>query len=287
MSDTNSLLAQLPFLIRLIDDPSPTVHDKVTRALRSIGPSVTLHLQQQNIILTPRQQSALDRILAVDDAAFRTAWLNWVNNTRRTQFSDTRRLEQGLDLLARWQLGREHPTRLRPLLDSLAEEFLSRDALPCAEELALFLFEDKGLGGAPADDYYNSLNSNAVWAIESGHGLPITLACIFILVGERVDVPIYGCNFPGHFMARAREENHDLVFDCFNGGRMLSSRELNALRKVAPQELQNSPSAVDIITRVLHNMVNAYRQVDDEPRMNFVLSLLNDLQFATTSQSSH
>jgi regulator of sirC expression with transglutaminase-like and TPR domain len=233
--------------------------------------------------LTRQQQTAIDKIIAIDDAALRTAWLNWVNNTRRTQLSDTRRLESALDLLARWQLSREHPTRLRELLDNLAEEFLSRDALPCAEELAHFLFEEKGLRGAPAEDYYNPLNSNLVWALENGQGLPITLACIFILVGERVDLAIKGCNFPGHFMARAREEGHDLVFDCFNGGRMLTQREIGALRKVAPQELQQSPDAVEIVTRILHNMVKAYRQIDDEARLQFVYTLLTDLHVAATT----
>jgi regulator of sirC expression with transglutaminase-like and TPR domain len=278
MSDQNFPLSQLPFLLRLIDDPSPVVHDKVSRALRSFGPTLPMHIEELGLELTARQRLALDKLLAVDDAAFRTAWLNWVNNTRRTQLSDTRRLEAGLDLLARWQLGREHPTRLRELLDGLAEEFLARDAMPRAEDLSHFLFEEKGLLGAPAEDYYNPLNSNMVWAIENGQGLPITLACIFILVGERVDLNIRGCNFPGHFMARTREEQQDLVFDCFNNGRLLSARELAALRKVAPHELETPPNAVEVVTRVLHNLIKAYRQTDEEVKLQFVYSLLTDLQ---------
>jgi regulator of sirC expression with transglutaminase-like and TPR domain len=278
MSHNTPDLSQLPFLLRLIDDPSPVVSEKIARVLRAYGPALPLHIQELGLSLTPRQRVALDKLLSVDDATLRTAWLNWINSTRRTQLSDTRRLENGLDLLARWQLGREHPVRLSELLDNLAEEFLSRDALPCAEDLSIFLFEEKGLHGAPADDYYNPLNSNLVWAIENGQGLPITLACIFILVGERVDLKIQGCNFPGHFMASAREDHQDLVFDCFNNGRLLSAREVAALRKVAPHELEMAPSSVDIMTRTLHNLVKAYRQSDEEAKLQFVYSLLTDLQ---------
>lgn len=282
-------LSQLPFLIRLVDDPSPAVRDKVTRVLRAFGPQLSSHIQALELTLSPQQKAALSRLVAADEASIRSAWTNWVNTSQRTQMSEHQKLEAALDLLARWQSGRgesgERAPRLRTLLDNLAEDFLDRDGTPDPEELSQFLFGDidsgaKGIVGAPAEDYYNPLNSNLVWAIENAQGLPITLACLFMLVGDRVDLTIHGCSFPGHFLARVREDGQDWLFDPFNGGRMLSPNEVAALRKVAPREMSEPPSAVDIVTRVLHNLVNAYRQIDDEIHLAFVLELLNDLHSA-------
>ncbi|MDF2440275.1 MAG: hypothetical protein JWN98_1259 [Abditibacteriota bacterium] len=293
MSDTpHPDLSQLPFLIRLVDDPSPAVRDKVTRVLRTYGPQLSSHIQALELTLSPQQKAALRRLVTADEASIRSAWTNWVNSSHRTQISEHQKLETALELLARWQSERnengERAPRLRTLLDKIAEDFLDRDGTPDPEELSQFLFGDlesgsKGIAGAPADDYYNPLNSNLVWAIENGQGLPITLACIFMLVGDRVDLKIHGCSFPGHFLTRVREDGQDWLFDPFNGGRMLSANEVAALRKVAPRELSEPPSAVTIVTRVLHNMVNAYRQSDDEAHLAFVLELLNDLHSAQSN----
>lgn len=282
-------LSQLPFLIRLVDDPSPAVRDKVTRVLRAFGPQLSSHIQALEIKLSPQQKAALGRVIAADEASIRSAWTNWVQASQRTQTSEHQKLEAALDVLARWPSGRtqngERAPRLRTLLDNLAEDFLDRDGTPDPEELSQFLFGDldvggKGFVGAPAEDYYNPHNSNLAWAIENGQGLPITLTCLFMLVGERVDLTIHGCSFPGHFLARVREDGHDWLFDPFNGGRMLSANEVAALRKVAPHELSEPPSAVAIVTRVLHNLINAYRQNDDEIRLAFVLELLQELHNA-------
>ncbi len=55
-----------------------------------------------------------------------------------------------------------------------------------------------------------------------------------MLVGKRVGLTIHGCNFPGHFMARANDGQRDWIFDCFNGGRALRSEMRKRAFSVSP-----------------------------------------------------
>jgi regulator of sirC expression with transglutaminase-like and TPR domain len=180
--------------------------------------------------------------------------------------------------LCDWQTGEGSGTRGRILLDELAVGFgdfqLNEPDKEQSEAAALarYLFEYKGLRGSDTDDFYNPLNSNLVHTLETGRGLPITLACVFILVGRRVGLDIGGCPFPGHFLAR--DEQGEQVFDPFNGGRILSPREIGALIKAAPHEMTSSASAREIVGRVLRNLSVAYHQSGDSEKSGAMLSML-------------
>jgi len=273
MPDTS----QLPFLIKLADDPSPVVWAKIAAEVRAFGPALWPEIAAQGITLTDAQRENLAAMLdVVDVEAFRASWLDWLELD-----GENAKLEAALSRLAAWQLGGAQPvrvTRLAELLDELAMEFRGSSATCDAESLSRFLFSDKALRGVEAEDYYNPLNSNLIHVIEAGRGIPLSLAAIFMLVGARLEINIYGCNFPGHFLARAHVGGHDLFFDCFNEGRLLAEAETRALRKAAPDAVAKPATAVMIVMRVLANLANAYYQAGDTENTQFVLGLLRDLE---------
>jgi regulator of sirC expression with transglutaminase-like and TPR domain len=216
-----------------------------------------------------------DGYMGAEDTILQEAWLNWLDIE-----DEGERLEVAFCLLAQWQLGPEYVVRLETLLDELAVEFRLSGREVSPQELSEFLFAEKGLQGSQAEDYYNPLNSNLVYVIEWGRGIPISLASIFILTGKRLGLEIYGCNFPGHFLARAHMGQRDLLFDCFNEGRLLSESETAALRKAAPWAIETPASAVVIIARILRNLAVAFEQNDDVRKAQFMLTLLSQLERA-------
>lgn len=269
-------LSQLPFLLKLIDDTSPQVRAKVAAALRELGPDARQEVEALQIALTPERQALLDKILpAVTFKGERNPWLYWMSLE-----DDYTRLEAALSLLAEWQMGPDYPARLTDLLDELAQDFWDSGHLPNSETLSAFLFTYKGFEGAPPDSFHLSRHSNLLSVIETRRGLPISLACIFMLVGKRLGLEIYGCNFPGHFLARAREGDRDLVFDCFNGGRLLDKGEVASLYKAIPHEIRTPTPAVTMIARVLSNLVVAFDYEEDAPKKEFALTLLGELHEA-------
>jgi len=219
----------------------------------------------------------LETILA--GAQAQTSWLEWLHLERENE-----KLEAALCWLSRQGFENLDPPadlQLRQMLDALAREYLLLGGAPDPEELSAFLFEEKGLSGAAGDYYYQWQNSDLRWTIENRRGLPITLACIFILVGARLDIEIFGCDLPGHFMARAPfgdEHEADLIFDCFDGGRALSPPEVEVLRGSAPHAMQAPAKAREMIARVLRNYATAHHVAGDRDNTFLYLSLLQQLE---------
>lgn len=173
-----------------------------------------------------------------------------------------------------------HPG-LAPLLDGLAEEFRKSGEPMRPTALARYLFTERGFRGADAD-FYNPDNSDLVRVIEKGHGIPISLACIFMLVGHRLGFDISGCDVPEHFLTRATEGGEDAVIDCFDGGRALDADRLAQLeKKYAPEfsRLVKSRAAPEaIVARVLRNLINAYHLAGERQASQFMWSLAEDLR---------
>jgi len=268
---------QLPYLLRLLEDDSPAVREHVTRELIAFGPSLEDALTEWDVTLTGKQRSVLRSLISARrrEEVRREAWLRWPRLT-----ADADQLEAAFQLLAEFQYGWVPPVRLNDLLDDLAEEFFTsgRPVEPVA--LSRFLFISKKLRGN-SDDYYNPMNSNLISVLQTGKGLPISLAVVFMLVGRRVGIAIGGCNVPGHFLARAHVSGKDVLFDCFNGGRILSAREMAQLRStLAPNHLHlltENAEAPTIVSRVLHNLIRAYDQLEDLERSSGARGLLRDL----------
>ncbi|HKP96679.1 MAG TPA: transglutaminase-like domain-containing protein [Fibrobacteria bacterium] len=173
-----------------------------------------------------------------------------------------------------------HP-ELAAMLDGLALEFRLSGGPMRPTSLARFLFSEKGFKGAE-NDYYNPDNSDLVRVIEKGQGIPISLACVFMLVGHRLGFGISGCDVPEHFLTRASEEGKDVIIDCFDGGRVLEADRLALLeRKYAPEFsrlLKSAASPEAIVARVLRNLINAYHLAGERQASQFMWSLAEDLR---------
>ncbi len=86
--------------------------------------------------------------------------------------------------------------------------------------LGQFLGKELGFRGN-SDDYYNIRNSLLPCVIDSRLGIPISLSVIYMLVARRAGYILEGVNLPGHFVLR----HGPIFFDCFYGGRILSTRD--------------------------------------------------------------
>jgi hypothetical protein len=271
-------IPDLPSLLRLVDDPSPRVSEKVAARLRDFGDEVWSEIEARDLPLSASQRAALEhalakQILPQSPEATQALWNEWraLSGVR----DEILFLEGALCALSSWLRGSASNERTALLLDQMAQEFGALSEEQDALALARFLFESGGMRGADAVDFYETRNSDLLFALEEGFGLPITLSCVFILVGARRGLSIEGCNFPGHFLAR--EASGERVFDPYNGGRLLSAREVAGLRKAAPLELSEGASSRQIIARVLRNLSVAFHHSGKGDGSGLMLSLLHSL----------
>jgi len=270
---------QLPYLLNLLDDESEDIRKEIVRQLASFGPELKNELLKlPPAMLLPRENALEKILLAQERETLLKSWPHW-----QEALSDLERLESALSILARFQCGLKFHYQqqdLSLLLDGLAAEYLAYAKTNDPLELAKFLFEVKGFTGSP-NDFYNPQNSNLLYVIHAKKGLPISLSCLYMLVGARAGFVIDGYNFPGHFMGKVNFNGKSFLVDGFNGGKVLDEEAVVQLSDGAVnlEERRVSPTrAVDIVRRVLNNLINAYQTGGESEHQQLMIDLYRTIQ---------
>lgn len=209
--------AKLPFLLKLLDDESPVVQEALALELSAFGPALPAALERLPFGLDPEQKEILFNLLG--DHQRTLLQKNW--KTWQLLEGDAAQLEAAYRILSDFQNGPFHKTDLSRLLDSLVEQYRAGGEAQDPYRLSQFLFRKKNLRGASEDTYYDAANSNLVYVLESGRGLPISLCAIYLLMGARLGISIGGCAYPGHFLARTVLAGKTYLVDCFHGAQFM------------------------------------------------------------------
>ena len=175
------------------------------------------------------------------------------------------------------------------VLDAMAADVrtrLSGETAPLLvlEELLQTLFEVRGLKGNK-DAYYDPRNSFLNDVLDRGLGIPLTLGIVMIEVGRRLELPLSGVNFPGHFLVRYEGEEVRLLIDPFDGGtrvfedeaQSILDRTYGGLVRMKPHFLRTA-TAADMLVRMLTNLKSIYARVQDHRRMLAALERLAELR---------
>lgn len=117
--------------------------------------------------------------------------------------------------------------------------------------------------------YDDIQNASLIRVIERTKGIPITLCILYICVGREQGWNVEGLNIPGHFVCRIDYEGQRLIFDPFDGCRVLEAQDLRLLVKKAMGERAElsaqffEPSGNrDILIRLQNNI--KHRQIEGE-----------------------
>lgn len=154
-----------------------------------------------------------------------------------------------------------------------------------------------------SDDYHNPDNSFINRILETKYGNPISLAIIYSVIAQRLNIPIFGVNLPQHFVLAYKDDTlfrdntsfkgniymeynvpGEVLFyiNAFNKGAVFSRFNIDQFLKqlnISPMSIYYEPcSNVDIISRVLRNLVQSYEKLNDQVHLNGVKELLDVLQ---------
>jgi regulator of sirC expression with transglutaminase-like and TPR domain len=89
---------------------------------------------------------------------------------------------------------------------------------PAAEQVAQlnrFMFVERGFAGN-RDNYYDPRNSYLNEVLDRRTGIPISLSLVYSEVAQRLDLPVYGVSFPGHFLVKYAGTS-EIIVDPFFG----------------------------------------------------------------------
>jgi hypothetical protein len=260
---------QLPYLLSLLDDDSVDVQEAVVRELAAYGADLEHHLSLLPSGILEEHRHLLDEI--VREGKRRRLRESWAGLD--TVAGEGPLLEEGLRLISEFLEVPALQKSLSTAIDEYAARFREGEGPHDALALADFLFRREGLTGA-RDSYYSAQNSNLLYVLSEKTGLPITLTCAYILVGERCGLTITGCNLPGHFLAIAPHHGRKFVVDCYNGGIVLLDTDLARLSPASHMTTSDllglECTSRVILSRVLRNLAHAYRRREDTDAMKDV-----------------
>jgi hypothetical protein len=253
---------ELSALIRLLDDETPAVRERVAERFSLCGGDISEWLAAQPYVLNRNELAVLAAMLS--PSRRETLVREWSAPTGgiAALADDWEQFEALLRALSDFlHDGISLRQPLTDALDLLAEEAEDND-ITSADDLRRFLFEDDRLQGNRSD-YYDPRNSDLAWSIANGQSNPLGLCLIYILVARRLDLEVEGVNFPGHFMCRIFEDGYPLIIDCFDHGKLhLQSTLLESpdLTKVQRDLLRHTADPGSILLRLLNNLVQSLEQ---------------------------
>jgi len=194
-----------------------------------------------------------------------------------SQAEDEINLARAALMVAREEYPQLSEERCLGQLDLLAEE--TRDRLNdenahllVLQELLNSLYERQGFRGN-REAYYDPRNSFLNDVLDRKLGIPLTLGIVVLEVGWRLDLPLEGVNFPGHFLVRFKGDAMDLLVDPYDGGAVrfedeaqeLLDRVYGGMIRVHDSFLKAATKR-EMLVRLLMNLKSLYLNVQDHTR---------------------
>src|SRR5256884_3082629 len=140
------------------------------------------------------------------------------------------------------------------------------------EVLNAYLFEELHFKGN-REEYYDPRNSFLNEVIDRRVGIPITLAVLYVAIGERAGLPVRGVGMPGHFLVKyAPGTSGEIFIDAFNGRTLTREECAKMLNEMYGGEVKMRPALLEpstkrqILSRILNNLKSLYLSRGDLPR---------------------
>lgn len=195
-------------------------------------------------------------------------------------------LEEGLFLLSKFTYPSISLMDISAPLDAMSDDMGSAVNATASLEKVVDVFQDVvfGKNGFSGHDLA-SLSPDNVYlysVLKNRRGTPVTLACLYLLLGKRLGVPVTGVDFPGHYLVAFKARNGSLLVDPYNGGRIITEKECRELvvrrgMRWNSEFLRVADSA-HTLSRAISNLIFIYNRLKDEKKNVYLKRYMETLQ---------
>jgi regulator of sirC expression with transglutaminase-like and TPR domain len=284
---------EIKALIQLLDDPSKEVNMEVTRNLLDQGIEIVPELEAawEGSMDTEHQERLINLIQEIQYRSTLKMLGDWVAGGAGD-------LLAGTYLIARFQYPDLRMEDLeKPLEKIIRDVWLElNNNLTALEKIRILnhIFYEVNGFRRNTTDFYSPRNSYINEVLEMRKGNPISLAVIYSVIAQRLGLPVYGVNLPKNYILAYRDEmvsgegigvsSEDILFyiNPFNRGDVLGRREIEYFLKqqgIEPQPSYFQPCTnLDTVTRILHNLINAYRKAGYTSKAGQYEAIIGTLQ---------
>lgn len=278
---------ELSALITLLDEPDEKVFGQVREKIYSFGPEAIPVLESawQNSFEGIVQERIEEIIKKIQQDSLHFEFSDWL----KLGSTD---LLKGFILVTRTQypdLNEDNIlSRIEQMkMDAWLELNDNLTALENIKVLNHIIFDLHAFDGnrinihAVQNSYINTL-------LETRRGSPLTLGMLYLIIAQKLNIPVYGVNLPQHFilaytteMVKPLPEEGDVLFyiNPFNKGAIFTRREIELFirqLKIKPEESFFAPCTnVDMIRRLINNLKFSYERAGQEDKIDDLEALLN------------
>jgi regulator of sirC expression with transglutaminase-like and TPR domain len=125
--------------------------------------------------------------------------------------------------------------------------------------------------------------------LDTRRGSQTSLAIIYSIIAQKLDIPVYGVNLPQHFILAYLDETQQSDFEggilfyinAFNKGFIFGRRDVDMFLKQLnlnfDKQFYEPCSNTDIIKRVIRNLISSYEHLGSPEKVNELNELLKIL----------
>ncbi len=282
-------------LVHLIEDPDPDIFLQIKEKILDYGVDIVPHLESawEKNEFGEKYQKRLENL--IHELQFKDI----CNSLKGWLISEEKNLLDGVFLINRYQ----YPDLQRSRIEAQIE-LIKRDALFEIEEkqtgfekvqiLNHLIFDIHQFSGNKKD-YYAPRNSLLNEVLDNKKGNALMLSVIYLEVARRLNIPIEGINLPNHFVLGYKDVNGiskefkdndqtGILFyiNTFSRGAILHKKEidefLNKINIPAQPRFYVPCSNVDIVKRVLTNLLYSYSQMEQANKIQEIQILLKIIE---------
>lgn len=269
---------ELKALVSLLDDDDGQIVSHVEEKILSLGTTIIPFLEEEwESNFNPTVQRRIEEIIhTLQYALLKERIGEWY----ATEEKD---LLTGMWLVATYQYPDIELIKLRQDLEQIYYETwleFKPDLYPFDQIKVIngVLF-NKLKFGANTKNFHSPGNSMINVVLETKRGNPITLCIIYMLVAQKLKLPVSGVNLPNLFVLTYKDNVHTQFYiNVFNKGLIFSRQDIenyiNELHLTHQQSFFEPCANLEIIRRVFRNLIMSFDKMGEHAKAEEVKELL-------------
>jgi len=276
-------------LIRLLDDPDGEIYEHVHEKLLSLGPEAIDYLENAwEEAFDPIQQERIANLVhEIQFSIVKKDLQLWYHGGAFD-------LLQGVLIINRYQYPDLDEQKVINQIEAIKRDIwlqMMNEASP-SEQVKLINHVFYSLYGFSGNttNHQDPQNSYISQVLETKRGNQISLAIIYSIIAQKLDIPVYGVNLPQHFILAYLDETMQSEFEggilfyinAFNKGFIFGRRDVDMFLKQLnlkfDKQFYEPCSNTDIIKRVLRNLISAYEHLGSAEKVAELNELLRILE---------
>ncbi len=274
--------SQLNALVSLLDDPDKEVKTHVREKIRSLGADIIPFLEQKwEAAFDPELQRELEELVhELQFSLLKTRLMEWRD-------SPDRDLLMGLWIINTYLYPDLEFSKLNAAMHQIYFDVWTsfKNDLQPYDQVRIInnvLFNSLRFS-ANTKNFHSPGNSMLSTVLDSKKGNPISLCAIYMLVAQKLGLPVYGVNLPNLFVLIYKNDDLTFYINAFNKGLIFSKQDilnyLEHLKFDPKEEFFEACSHLDIILRSLRNLGNAFDKLGETSKVVEIKELIAILDY--------